>query len=122
MPTPDIMYSYETEHFSNQDSLNNIEIIFNLDDARLIDVSWKANDKALSQARLYIETIDKPGMLAKLSASISSLNINLAHLAAYSTQDRHAHFTFVLQVKDKPQLLNLNRKLMSSEGVLSVRR
>ncbi|MCI4626337.1 MAG: bifunctional (p)ppGpp synthetase/guanosine-3',5'-bis(diphosphate) 3'-pyrophosphohydrolase [Candidatus Magnetoovum sp. WYHC-5] len=93
-----------------------------LDELRMIEVSWNAKNGATSQARLYVETVDRPGVLANLSSLISSLEINLSHLEARSDNNNHAHFTFTLDVKDKEQLSTLSNKLLSAEGVLSVGR
>jgi guanosine-3',5'-bis(diphosphate) 3'-pyrophosphohydrolase len=61
-------------------------------------------------------------MLAGLSAIISSLEVNISHLEASSTEDKKAHITFILQVKDKKQLSGLTRKIAQLEGVLRVSR
>jgi GTP pyrophosphokinase len=93
-----------------------------VEDARLVDVEWKTEDGATSPARLFIETVDKPGMLASLSAIISSVEVNISHLEASSTEDKKAHITFILEVKDKSQLTGLTRKIAQVEGVLKVSR
>jgi GTP pyrophosphokinase len=93
-----------------------------VDEARLVDVEWKTEDSVTSPTRLLIETVDKPGMLAGLSAIISSLEVNISHLEASSTEDKKAHITFILQVKDKKQLSGLTRKIAQLEGVLRVSR
>ena len=93
-----------------------------VEDARLVDVEWKTEDGATSSTRLIIETIDKPGMLASLSAVISSVEVNISHLEASSTEDKKAHITFILEVKDKSQLSGLIRKIAQMEGVLKVSR
>lgn len=93
-----------------------------LDDARLVEVDWKADGNATSSARLIVETVDKPGMLANLSAVISSVDVNISHLEASSTEDKKAHIIFILDVKDKKQLLTLIQKIVQIEGVLKVSR
>lgn len=93
-----------------------------VDESRIVEVSWNAKKDTTSTARLYVETVDKPGILANLSSLISSLDINLSHLEARSDSNRHAHFTFTLDVKDKEQLISLSHKLLSSDGVISVNR
>ncbi len=93
-----------------------------LDEARLIEVQWNPEDGTIASARLYVEAIDRPGMLADLSAVISSMNVNISNLQATTTPDRRAHLTIVVQVRDRGQLLNLMQKLSSAEGVVSVRR
>ncbi|MFZ2197268.1 MAG: ACT domain-containing protein, partial [Thermodesulfovibrionales bacterium] len=70
----------------------------------------------------FVETIDKPGILASLSALISSLNINISHLEAMSTQDKRGHITFIMEIKDLVQLKTLIQKINQMEGVIRVKR
>ncbi|MBF0319704.1 MAG: bifunctional (p)ppGpp synthetase/guanosine-3',5'-bis(diphosphate) 3'-pyrophosphohydrolase [Nitrospirae bacterium] len=93
-----------------------------LDENRTVNVTWESEENTISQAKLYVETVDKPGMLANLTNVITAFNINLSHLEARSSQNKHAHFVFILDVRDKPQLMNLSSKLLSSDGVISVNR
>jgi guanosine-3',5'-bis(diphosphate) 3'-pyrophosphohydrolase len=93
-----------------------------VDNARLVDVEWRTESDSTSPAKLYVETVDRPGMLASLSAVISSVEINISHLEASSTEDKKACITFILQVKDKNQLSRLTQKLAQLDGVLRVSR
>lgn len=95
---------------------------FTVDDARLVDVEWKSAGDVPSPARLFVETVDRPGILANLSALISSVNVNISHLEASSTQDKKAHLIFILEVKDKSQLSGLTQKIAQMDGVLKVSR
>jgi GTP pyrophosphokinase len=92
------------------------------DSARLVDVEWKAEGDATSPVRLLIETVDKPGMLAGLSALISSVNVNISTATVSSTEDKKSHITFILDVKDKTQLSWLIQKIAQLEGVLKLSR
>jgi len=91
-------------------------------DERVVDVSWDMDDDTTSQARLFVETVDKPGILASLSALISSLKINLHHLQATTSQNKHAYFILILEVKNLSQLTSLRNKMMSVDGVINVSR
>ncbi|NCO67657.1 MAG: GTP pyrophosphokinase [Nitrospirae bacterium CG_4_10_14_0_8_um_filter_41_23] len=93
-----------------------------LDDARIVDVEWKTEGDATSSVRLWIETVDRPGILANLSALISSVNVNISHIKASSTEDKKAHITFIIEVRDKSQLSGLTQKIAQMEGVLKVSR
>ena len=93
-----------------------------VEEARLVDVEWKAAGEATSPVRLLIETVDQPGILASLSALISSVNINISNATVTSTEDKKAHITFILDVKDKKQLSVLIQKIAQLEGVLRVSR
>jgi GTP pyrophosphokinase len=93
-----------------------------VDEARLVDVEWKTEGDATSPVRLCVETVDRPGILANLSALISSVNVNISHIEATSTEDKKAHIRFTLEVKDKSQLSGLTQKIAQMEGVLKVSR
>lgn len=92
------------------------------DNARLVDVEWNPEGDATSPARLFIETVDKPGILASLSALISSINVNISRVEANSTDDKRAYIVFTLEVKDKNQLSGLTQKIAQMEGILRVSR
>ena len=93
-----------------------------LDNARLVDVQWRAAGEATSPVKLLIEAVDKPGILASLSAVISSVNVNISNATVNSTEDKKSHITFILEVKDKNQLSGLTQKIAQIEGVLKVGR
>jgi GTP pyrophosphokinase len=93
-----------------------------IDNARLVDVEWKTAGDATSPAKLFVETVDKPGILANLSALISSVNVNISHVEARSTEVKTAYIIFILEVKDKIQLSGLTQKIAQMEGVLKVSR
>ena len=92
------------------------------EEARLVDVDWQSSGDSIALAKLFVETIDKPGILANLSSLISSVNINISHLEATSTQERKGHITFVIEVKDNAQLKSLIHKITQMEGILRVKR
>jgi GTP pyrophosphokinase len=93
-----------------------------MDNERLVDVEWKSAGDATSSAKLFVETVDRPGILANLSALISSVNVNISHIEAKSTEDKTAYIIFILEVKDKIQLSGLTQKIAQMEGVLKVSR
>jgi GTP pyrophosphokinase len=92
------------------------------EDSRLVDVTWQISDDARAQARVLVETVDRPGILANLSTLISSINVNISHLSATTSSDRQAHITLIIAVKDNAQLQTLIHKISQIEGVLRVRR
>jgi len=93
-----------------------------VDEARLVDVEWKTEGDATSPVKLSVETVDRPGILANLSALISSVSVNISHIEATSTEDKKAHIIFILEVKDRSQLSGLTHKIAQMEGVLKVSR
>jgi (p)ppGpp synthase/HD superfamily hydrolase len=61
-------------------------------------------------------------MIADLSALISSVNVNISHMQATTTQDKKAHIIFDLAVTDRLQLTGLIQKIAQTEGVLRIKR
>jgi GTP pyrophosphokinase len=94
-----------------------------VDEARLIEVDWMPNEDITSYARVVVETVDKPGIIADLSSIISSAGVNISHLEANtSNQDRKARITIVLEVKDRRQLNAIIQQVTQKEGVIRVAR
>jgi GTP pyrophosphokinase len=93
-----------------------------VEDARLVDVEWEPSLDITANTKLFVETVDKPGILASLSALISSLNINITHLEAISTQEKRGHITLIIEVKDLSQLKSLMHKISQMEGIIRIRR
>jgi len=93
------------------------------DEEKIIDVEWTPNETEKTPTRLLIETIDKPGVLANLTALISAENINISKLeATTSSSDRNARITMILLVRDRDQLMNIMQKISTSQGILNVKR
>lgn len=93
-----------------------------VDSARLVAVEWKPEDDSTATAKVIVETVDRPGVLADLSALISSVDINISHIEARATQDKKAHITFNLEIRDNKQLADIIRKIVQTDGVLRVKR
>ncbi len=93
-----------------------------IDDGRLVEVDWRPENETTTMARLLVETVDRPGIIADLSALISSINVNISQMQASATQDKKAHILFNLEVRDKVQVSALIQKIAQTEGVLRVKR
>jgi GTP pyrophosphokinase len=93
-----------------------------VDEARLVEVEWKPDQEATAYGRLMVDTVDRPGILATLSATISSADVNISHLEATTTQDKRARIMFILDVRDRTQFNSIIRKIAQTEGVLRVKR
>jgi (p)ppGpp synthase/HD superfamily hydrolase len=87
-----------------------------------VDVSWVADKGITYPAKIYVETVDRPGILASLSSMISSMDVNISHFEGTSTRDSRARFTFLVAVNDRSQVVKLIQKIASIEGVIRVRR
>ncbi|GAB4545202.1 MAG: bifunctional (p)ppGpp synthetase/guanosine-3',5'-bis(diphosphate) 3'-pyrophosphohydrolase [Thermodesulfovibrionia bacterium] len=93
-----------------------------IDKDRLVEVEWTGDGKTTYTAKVLAYTIDKTGLLAEMSAVISTNNVNINHIDASVMSDKRARFNFILEVRDKHHLDDLIKKLSHIKGVLEVMR
>jgi GTP pyrophosphokinase len=89
-----------------------------VDAARIIEVEWRHDGDMTAQTKLFVETLDKPGILANLSALFSSANVNITSVKADSNADGRALIELIVEVKDRTQLQGLMNKVSQIDGVL----
>ncbi len=93
-----------------------------IDSDRLLEVEWAGDGEATYTVKVTVLTVDKRGLLAELSALLSTLNVNINHLDASSTHDKKALFNFALEIRDKRQLDQVIAKVSQISVVLEVKR
>ncbi|UCD36567.1 MAG: bifunctional (p)ppGpp synthetase/guanosine-3',5'-bis(diphosphate) 3'-pyrophosphohydrolase [Nitrospiraceae bacterium] len=89
---------------------------------RLVDVEWAGDGESTYTVRVQVLTVDKRGLLAELSAILSTSNININHLDASSTYEKQALFNFILEIRDRKQLDQIMGKMAQISGVIEVKR
>lgn len=93
-----------------------------MDQDRLIEVFWTTDDTTRFPARISIECIDRPGVLATLTSLLSANHVNITAVKANSTADRRALIDFTIEVKDSSHLLDIINKISQVNEVMSVKR
>ncbi len=93
-----------------------------IDADRLVDVEWGGDGETAYSVKVQVVTVDKRGLLAELSAVLSTNNININHLDASATYEKQALFNFILEIKDRRQLDHIMKKLAQINGVIEVKR
>jgi GTP pyrophosphokinase len=93
-----------------------------VDEDRLIEVQWKPDKDTTSYARVSMETVDRPGILADLSAIMSAESININHLEASTQPDGSARIVTIIEVKNRTQLMRVIRKVTQMDGVHRMKR
>lgn len=93
-----------------------------LNSERLVDVEWSHDGDATSPVKLSIEAMDKPGILANLSALISAANVNISYIKANTTSDKTAIIELIIEIKNQKQLFDIHNKIAQMKGVLNIRR
>ncbi len=93
-----------------------------IDSDRLVEVEWSGDGEAAYAVKVQVLTVDKRGVLAELSAVLSTNNVNINHLEASATHEKQALFNFILDIRDKQQLDQTVRKMSQINGVIEVKR
>ena len=95
---------------------------FGLDPERRIDVDWDPNSAAPWCIRVRVNSHDRPGLLAKVTKTISAAGVNIGAATVTTTPDQRAVHTFDLWVNDVATLNAVMREIGRIKGVLAVER
>ncbi len=97
-------------------------LVFELDPERRIDVEWDAGASVARQIRVRVTSRDEPGLLAKVTKTISAAGINIGSARVDTHTDRTATHNFDLWVTDVKSLNAVIKEIERIKGVLSVER
>ncbi|MBI2500262.1 MAG: bifunctional (p)ppGpp synthetase/guanosine-3',5'-bis(diphosphate) 3'-pyrophosphohydrolase [Deltaproteobacteria bacterium] len=92
------------------------------DPARRIPVSWDLKEKVPISTKIRVVCVDKPGLLAEISKSISAEGVNITQATCYSIGDQKSMNTFEVGIQDLGHLHHLMKALEKVRGVISVDR
>ena len=92
------------------------------DKDRLVNVEWDLKEKTLHKVRINIHTLDKPGILADISASIASQGVNISQADIETTENKEAFLNFSIEISDLDQLQKVINSINQLKGVLKVER
>src|SRR5579863_866419 len=84
---------------------------------RLVDVDWDMAATATHQVEISVLTVDKPGLLASVSASIAAAHANISHAEISTTEDRKAVLNFVVDINNIVHLERILRNIEKLDGV-----
>lgn len=92
------------------------------DKDRLVDVSWETHPSGTHAVKVSILTVDRPGMLAAVSAAITTAKANISHADISTSEDKKAHLNFIIDVSDLTHLEKVFKNIRTVAGVIQVRR
>ncbi|MGK7344694.1 MAG: RelA/SpoT family protein [Candidatus Nitrospinota bacterium M3_3B_026] len=94
-----------------------------LDSERSVDVEWDVKAEGKHTAMIMVETEDRPGMLAQVSAAIAEngSNISEATIRVGGRQGR-GYIYITVEITDLAHLQKIMNAVMRQKGVLSVER
>ena len=95
---------------------------YELDPERRIDVAWEPDAAAPWRIRMRVQSTDRPGLLAKVTKTISNAGINIGAARITTTEDKKAVQTFDLVVNDVDTLNAVMREVGRIKGVMTVER
>ncbi len=97
---------------------SNIENEKELD--RFIDVTWGLNE-SLYSVRIYVEAIDRVGLLKDITSLLSDQRINISG-SITENKDDHSYITLKIFIKSTSQLYSIINKLENINNVLKEKR
>jgi GTP pyrophosphokinase len=97
-------------------------VVFHLDPQRRVDVEWDADAQVARRIRMRVTSRDEPGLLAKITKTISAAGINIGAARVATHADRTATQSFDLWVSDVRTLASVMKEIERIKGILSVER
>jgi GTP pyrophosphokinase len=95
---------------------------FGLDPERRVDVEWDREASVARPTRIRVTSRDTPGLLAKVTKTISSAGVNIGAGRIDTHRDGTATQSFDIQVTDARSLHAVMKEIERIKGVLSVER
>jgi len=92
------------------------------DKARLVEVDWDTAHPSTVPVKISTLTLDKPGMLANVSAAITHAEANISRADISTREDRKAILDFIVEVKDTAHIDRVLKAVERIDGVLQTRR
>jgi GTP pyrophosphokinase len=89
---------------------------------RMVDVAWDKKDARTHSVAIRVLTMDRPGMLASVSAAIASGAANISHAEIITTEEKKAVLNFVVDVNDTSHLEKVLKNIRQVDGILQVKR
>jgi guanosine-3',5'-bis(diphosphate) 3'-pyrophosphohydrolase len=92
------------------------------DKARLVDVDWDTTQAVTVSVKISVLTLDKPGMLANVSAAITNAEANISRAEITTREDRKALLDFIVEVQNTAHVDRVVKAIEKIDGVLQARR
>lgn len=92
------------------------------DPERQIEVSWKLGQQATHQIKIRVLCEDRQGLLADMTAAISSEEANISDVKVSTNIDRNAVCMFKIGVTNLKHLQRVMKRLEQVKGIIEVHR
>lgn len=91
--------------------------ILESDPQRKIEVSWEENVQAPRPVKIEVTCVDQPGLLASISAAITSANANIARAQIRTFTGQKAMNTFEVMIENSEHLKQVLQNILNVKGV-----
>lgn len=92
------------------------------DKERLVEVEWDTTAPSTHAVKVSVLAVDKTGVLANVSSSISGCEANISRAEITTREDRKAVLDFVIEVADTTHLGRVLKAIERVDGVITARR
>jgi GTP diphosphokinase / guanosine-3',5'-bis(diphosphate) 3'-diphosphatase len=92
------------------------------DRERLVEVEWDTTAPTTHSVKVSVLAVDKTGVLANVSSSISECDANISRAEITTREDRKAVLDFIMEVRDTEHLDRVLKAIERVEGVITARR
>jgi GTP pyrophosphokinase len=89
---------------------------------RMIEVEWDVEEVIPHPVGISVVTVDRTGMLAKISAAIALADVNIREATVTTSDEQRALFNFVIDINDLNHLQGVMKTIRQVKGVISVTR
>ena len=93
-----------------------------LEPARVVEVSWAPNSRAVFMVQIQVEALDRSGLLSDVTRVLSENHVNILSASVSTGQDRVALSKFVFEMADPAHLDHLLNQVRRVEAVYDVYR
>jgi guanosine-3',5'-bis(diphosphate) 3'-pyrophosphohydrolase len=101
---------------------HNCRHILDVDPDRVVEVVWEPTDEDVYLARLKVISVDKKGILADISSTMSQKDANIIQAEVKTTMDKKGVSLFTIEVEDYRHLEDIMGAIKKIREVLIVER
>ena len=92
------------------------------DPHRKVEVSWQDGGQTPQPIKIDVSCVDRPGLLAAISAAITGANVNITRAQVRTFEDQKALNTFEVMITDSKQLKRVLADIAKVKGVYKATR
>ena len=103
-------------HRNNCGNLSN----FRKQPEKWISVNWEDNIDREFASQIHVDTLNKPGVLAEVAATIGDAGSNIEQVSVLGRHEDCSVLSFMLQVRDRTHLAQIMRRVRNMPSVIRV--